>query len=100
MSSTATRIEVLLDALSPLEILLTDDSAHHAGHAGAAGGGGHYHLRIVSSRFDGLGRIARHRLVYATLDELMGSAIHALAIEALTPTECTPEASHLSRPHR
>jgi BolA protein len=100
MSGTAERIATLLEALSPVASTLTDDSAHHAGHAGAAGGGGHYHLKIVSSRFHGLGRVARHRLVYATLAELMGSAIHALAIEALTPEECPAEPSTPSRPER
>ncbi len=82
--------------LAPTELALVDESALHAGHAGAAGGGGHYRLRIVSSRFAGLARIARHRLVYDSLSDLMRSAIHALSIEALTPDE----ASGLVQPSR
>jgi len=74
-------------ALDPLVITLADDSAKHAGHAGAASGGGHYHARLVSPRFAGLTRVARHRLVYDPLSDLMRHAIHALAIEALTPAE-------------
>jgi BolA protein len=77
----------LRDALAPTAIAIVDDSAKHAGHAGAASGGGHYQVRVVSSRFTGLSRVARHRVVYDSLAELMRGAIHALAIEALTPDE-------------
>ncbi|HEX7633822.1 MAG TPA: BolA family protein [Noviherbaspirillum sp.] len=59
----------------------------HAGHAGAASGGGHYKLRLVSDRFEGLNRIARHRLVYDCLRDMMHSDIHALTIIAFAPTE-------------
>ncbi len=74
-------------SLEPTSLALVDDSAKHAGHAGAASGGGHFGLRIVSARFTGLARVARHRLVYDSLSDLMRNAIHALAIEALTPDE-------------
>ena len=74
-------------SLQPVQISLIDDSAMHAGHAGAASGGGHFQMRIVSALFAGLSRVARHRLVYNLLSDLMQGAIHALAIEALTPDE-------------
>lgn len=73
-------------ALAPVHLHLRDDSAHHAGHAGAREGG-HYHLTIVSPRFAGLPRVARHRLVYDVLADLMQKGIHALAIDARTPDE-------------
>lgn len=76
-----------LAALEPEHVALEDDSAAHAGHVGAKGGGGHYNLTIVSSRFEGLNRVARHRLVYVTLGDLMSTRIHALAIQALCPNE-------------
>ena len=76
-----------LAALQPSALDITDDSAQHAGHVGASGGGGHYTLRIVSERFAGQTRVARHRLVYATLDVLMQHQIHALALTALAPEE-------------
>ena len=44
-------------------------------------------LRVVSAKFEGLGAVARHRLVYALLDEEMRGGVHALAITALTPDE-------------
>ncbi len=77
----------LAEHLSPASVTLVDDSAKHAGHAGAASGGGHYQVRVVAARFAGLGRLARHRLVYDALSDMMRGAIHALAIEALTPDE-------------
>ncbi|AJP57763.1 BolA family protein [Pandoraea vervacti] len=76
----------LTAALSPLELALVNDSARHAGHAGAASGG-HYNVRIVSAAFTGRNRVARHRLVYDALADLMQNGIHALAIVALAPGE-------------
>ena len=75
-----------LASLAPLRIELIDDSAKHAGHAGASGGG-HYRLLIVAECFRGKATLARHRLVYDALDELMRSRIHALSIRSLTPDE-------------
>lgn len=79
--------ERLLATFSPLQCLVDDDSALHAGHAGAASGGGHYRVRLVSTVFEGKNRLNRHRLVYDCLSELMQHEIHALAIVALTPSE-------------
>ncbi len=87
MSDTVALLQVALQALQPEHLEIEDDSAAHAGHAGARSGGGHYNLLIVSSRFAGLGSVARHRLVYATLGDLMQTRVHALAIRALTPDE-------------
>jgi len=77
----------LLEALAPCEVEVQDDSHLHAGHIGARQGGGHYSARIVAEQFRGLGQLARHRLVYAALDEMMKGPIHALAITALAPGE-------------
>ncbi|HWW69502.1 MAG TPA: BolA family protein [Duganella sp.] len=74
-------------ALSPVELVLEDDSAMHAGHAGAASGGGHYTVRIVSLQFEGLKLVTRHRLVYDSVHDMMHKEIHALAITALAPSE-------------
>ena len=70
---------------------MQDDSHLHVGHVGASEGGGHFSVRIVAERFDGLAPLARHRLVYAALGEMMQGPIHALAITAITPDEETPE---------
>ncbi|MBI3896824.1 MAG: BolA family transcriptional regulator [Gammaproteobacteria bacterium] len=74
-------------ALMPEHIEITDESAAHAGHAGARGGAGHYALTIVSPQFKGQTAIARHRMIYQALGELMHHEIHALRINALTPEE-------------
>lgn len=85
--NTADRIRERLAALEPETLTLADESAQHRGHAGAAGGGGHFSLVIVSPKFRNLSTLARHRLVYDTLGELMQRDIHALSITALTPEE-------------
>lgn len=77
----------LEQALQPMVLDIRDDSAQHQGHAGAAGGGGHYSVRVVSSQFRELPLLARHRLVYQAVNDLMPSVIHALSIRALTPEE-------------
>lgn len=86
-----TRIEkirgALQLALQPQHIEIEDDSHLHAGHAGAASGHGHFTVRIVSEKFAGQALIARHRMVYAAVDALMKTDIHALSIRAITPQE-------------
>jgi BolA protein len=86
-----TRLErirsALQAALAPTLLEVGDDSALHVGHAGAASGGGHYSVKIVSSRFDGLRLVMRHRLVYDAVQDMMQAEIHALAITALAPAE-------------
>jgi BolA family transcriptional regulator, general stress-responsive regulator len=87
MSVSASDIRQELDsALHPDQLDVQDDSHLHAGHAGAREGR-HFTVRIVSARFTGLTRVARHRLVYDALHALMPRGIHALAIEARTPGE-------------
>jgi BolA family transcriptional regulator, general stress-responsive regulator len=78
----------LLEALSPTQIEIEDDSHRHAGHAGAReSGGGHFNVTIVSEQFRGQPAIKRHRMVYAAVSDLMPNEIHALSIRALTPDE-------------
>ena len=74
----------LRGALAPLTLEVQDDSHLHAGHAGAREGR-HFTVRIVSERFNGLSRLARHRLVYDSLNDLIPRGIHALAIDARAP---------------
>ena len=88
MSERVERIRQLLDAaLSPSVLEVGDDSHLHAGHAGAASGGGHYRVKIVSDRFEGVRLVMRHRLVYDAVQGMMHADIHALAITALAPSE-------------
>ncbi|MFN2646352.1 MAG: BolA family protein [Burkholderiales bacterium] len=84
----AAEIRQRLAALEPLELELVDESERHRGHAGyREGGGTHWRLAIVSQRFVGQPALARHRLVYQALGNLMHNPIHALAITARAPEE-------------
>jgi BolA protein len=86
--SVADEIRRRLDTLAPARLELFDESAQHAGHAGAAPGGNtHWRLTIVSAAFAGKPTVARHRMVYQALGELMQQPIHALAISARAPGE-------------
>jgi BolA protein len=83
------RMRAQLEAeLVPTLLEISDDSHLHAGHAGAASGGSHYSVKIVSSRFEGLKLVMRHRLVYDAVHDMINKAeIHALAINAIAPSE-------------
>ena len=85
----------LTEALEPQQLDIVDESERHAGHAGVRsgpghashGGGTHYRVRIVSAKFAGLSRVARHRLVYDHLPQEFADGLHALAVVAKAPGE-------------
>lgn len=89
MSARLQRIDARLrETLAPTYLELIDDSQSHAGHAGVMqSGGGHFFATIVSASFEGCSRVARHKLVYAALGELMTSDIHAFSMQVFTPSE-------------
>jgi BolA protein len=86
---TRTRIENKLRAELEgiIELDVIDQSAAHAGHAGAREGGGHFHVILVSSAFEGRSSLQRQRAVYQILAEEMQSSIHALSMTCLSPAE-------------
>ena len=65
----------LRTAFPDAEITITD----------LAGDGDHYKARIVSSQFKGLPRVRQHQLVNKALADVLGGALHALALETATP---------------
>ena len=81
----ATIEKLLTEAFQPSHLLVKDQSHLHAGHAGAQDGRGHFDVTIVSDAFAGKRPLARHRLVYDALGNLMETDIHALRIHASTP---------------
>lgn len=90
MSALSTRQTIetrIRERLAPLHLEVIDDGAQHAGHAGAASGGGHFSVFVVSASFEGKNRVARHRLVYDLLQDMMQGAIHALALRTIAPSE-------------
>ena len=86
--STDELIRQRLAALQPRALEIFDDSHEHAGHAGAReSGGGHFQVFLVSELFKGKNKVARHRMIYEAVNDLMPGMIHALAIRAYTPEE-------------
>lgn len=87
--------EKLVAALNPQRLEIDDDSARHAGHHheggidGRAGGESHLNLTVVSSAFEGQGRVQRQRLVNDLLREELAGPVHALSVRALTPAEAS-----------
>lgn len=49
--------------------------------------GVHFEATVVCEAFRGKLPLARHRMVYATLGDLMAGAIHALQLKTVTPDE-------------
>jgi len=82
------RIRALLErSLAPRGLEVIDESHLHVGHAGARDGRGHFRIRIVSERFAGHSRLARHRMIYDALGDMLETDIHALSIEAESSNE-------------
>lgn len=79
------RIQQALQSLNPIALEVIDDAADHVGHAHE--GAGHFSVIITSEQFEGQSLVARHRLIYEALGELMQTDIHALRIEAKSPKE-------------
>ena len=86
MNTTERAIRDRLAALEPVALDLRDESAQHAGHAGARPGEStHWQVTIVSEAYRGKSAVARHRMIYEALGDLMKREIHALKIEASAP---------------
>lgn len=83
----AAELRERLATLHPEVLEIVDESSKHVGHVGAAGGGGHYQVTIVAQSFIGKSPVARHRLVYDAVGDLMRREVHALAIQAYAPNE-------------
>jgi stress-induced morphogen len=47
----------------------------------------HFRVQVISEQFEGQSAIQRHRMIYDTLSDVMGGAIHALSLSTTTPNE-------------
>ena len=72
MDST-TIAQMILKGLPEAEVTVTGDD------------GVHFEAVIRCESFAGKSTLARHRMVYATLGELMGNEIHALGLKTDVP---------------
>ena len=81
----------LREQLDANHVEIIDESHLHRGHK-AAGGGGHYSIKVISSKFENLNVMERIRLVHKALDvEMTGTPklIHALQVKTFTPEEAS-----------
>ncbi len=90
MMSSADLTQLLRERLTASHVEVIDETAQHAGHAGLPQvGGDHFSVLIVADQFTGKSLVERHRAVYDALGQELKTAIHALKIQAVTPSEWT-----------
>jgi len=74
--------------LSPISLVVTNDSASHRGHAGDDGSGeSHFSVDIECPEFAGQSRLNRQRMVNKALGDMMRDKVHAMVIKARAPGE-------------
>mgnify|MGYP001587587739 CR=1 FL=1 len=81
----------LTEAFAPERLMVINESHLHAGHQESFDGSGETHMRvrIVSSAFAGMSRVARHRAINELLKPELDAGLHALAVEPAAPGEAT-----------
>ncbi|WP_199555873.1 BolA family protein [Sandaracinobacteroides hominis] len=84
MGEVQDEIELRLrENFSPTKLVVTNDSAKHAGHMGDDGSGeSHFTVEIECALFATMNRVERQRAVNRALADLLENRIHALAIKA------------------
>jgi BolA protein len=88
MSAEARIREKLMIALEPTRLDIVNESELHAGHRSSPGTGeSHFRVVIVSPKFAGASRLARHRMVNAAIADELKGGIHALALSTYAPNE-------------
>ena len=76
MPMTAEEIETIIKgAISDAQIELVD----------LAGDNDHWQVTVISNAFDGLPRVAQHKLVMDAFGADLGTTLHALSITTKTP---------------
>lgn len=82
---TKARIEqTLTDTLSPTWLEVVNESGQHNVPAGSTT---HFKVVAVTQRFENMGLLARHRMIYDALGEELRSGVHALALHTYSPAE-------------
>ena len=67
-------------------LTIKDDTGRHLRHQ-HYNGGEHIQIRIVSSAFEGVSLLDRHKLVYKALDGMIKNEIHALGLKTIATSE-------------
>ena len=75
--------QALAETFDPSYLKITDDSHQHHGHSGNPTGAGntHFSVELTAASFEDKPLVARHKMVYACLDQWMNSPIHALSLK-------------------
>lgn len=85
----------LTQGLAPEHLEVLNESHMHAVPPGSES---HFRVLVVSSRFEGLSLLQRHRLVNETLSHELSTSVHALAIQAKTPQQWSSDPSLAKSP--
>ena len=75
----------LEQAFQPSRLEIIDQGDLHQGHSYPSGSG-HIGITIVADAFNDQSLLNRHRMIYSTLEDLMGQQIHALEILHISGT--------------
>lgn len=80
--------EKLMVGLTPIRLDVINESEMHAGHRSSPGTGeSHFRVLVVSPKFTGMPRVARHRLVNELIADELAGGVHALALSTYAPGE-------------
>lgn len=74
-------------AFAPLTYQLINNSHQHGPAGLATKRETHFTLLLVSEHFENESTINRHRRVYQTLSQELGTGVHALSLHLYTPSE-------------
>jgi BolA protein len=95
-SDRAARItDALRTALAPTHLQVENESHMHSVKPGSET---HFKVVVVSTSFESLGLLARHRRVNELLAGELSAGLHALSIHAFTPAQWATEANDISSP--
>ena len=79
-----TTIEEKLTQLEPVHLEVINESGNHNVPAGSES---HFKVVVVSSKFEGLRLLERHRLIHNVLAEELAGSVHALALHTYTDAD-------------
>ena len=74
----------LADALSPEHLDVINESNNHGVPPNSET---HFKVILVSTKFEGIRKVARHQRIYSILEDELSGGVHALAIHAYTEPE-------------
>lgn len=86
MMTVRQTIETKLATLDPSHLEVVNESNNHSVPPGSES---HFKVVVVSSRFEGLRPIQRHRVVHELLAEELKGSVHALALHLYTDSDWT-----------